>query len=136
MTHLVDTSICVFLIRHRSEHIKQRFETFTVGELGISAITESELRHGAEKSANPRKNHHAIDRLMMTLPVLHFDSGAARHYGVIRAELERSGLIIGSMDLLIAAHARSANLTMVTQNVREFNRVPCLLVENWGEQAS
>ncbi len=131
MTHLLDTNICIALIRKRSDSLRERIENYRVGDLGISAITESELRHGAEKSGDPKRNHAAIDRLKLTLPVLEFDATAAYEYGVIRRELERVGEIIGSMDLLIAAHAKSERLVLVTNNLREFRRVKRLTVESW-----
>jgi len=133
MTRLLDTNICVFLIRKRSRPaLRRRFDTHAVGELAVSSITESELRHGAERSNDPPKNHHAVDRLLLTLPVLPYGSEAAAAYGAIRARLAAAGTPIGSMDLLIAAHALAANLILVTNNTREFKRVPGLRVENWG----
>lgn len=132
MTHLLDTCICVFLIRRKSRDLQARFEAHAVGDIGISSITESDLRFGAEKSADPERNHRQLDRLLLTLPVLPYDSACSFHYGGIRAHLEKAGTPIGSMDLLIAAHARALGLTLVTHNTREFSRVPGLHWEDWA----
>lgn len=132
MSHLLDTSICVFLIRNRGSSVRQRFEAFDIGDLVISAITEAELRFGADKSADPSKNHRQLDRLLVTLPVVEFGSCAAMHHGQIRSELERVGTPIGPLDQLIAAHARSLDLTLVTNNTGEFSRVRNLKIEDWS----
>jgi tRNA(fMet)-specific endonuclease VapC len=132
MTHLLDTCICIFLIRRKLPNVRSRFEAHRVGELGISSITESELRFGAEKSADPARNHRQLDHLLLTLPVLSYDSKCAVHYAEIRAHLERAGTPIGSMDLLIAAHARALGLTLVTNNTSEFSRVSGLVLEDWS----
>lgn len=132
MTHLLDTCICVLLIRRKLPEVRQRFEAHAVGDIGISSVTESELRFGADKSADPSRNHQRLDHLLLTLPVLPYSSGCAAHYGKIRALLERAGTPIGSMDLLIAAHARSLGLTLVTNNTGEFSRVPGLRLEDWS----
>lgn len=131
MMRMLDTCMCVFLIRERHPAIRERFETFELGELVISSITESELRHGAEKSRAPDKNHNQLDLFLLSLPVLPYGGDCPRHYGEIRGYLEKQGTPIGSMDLLIAAHARAEGLTLVTHNVREFHRIPELKVEDW-----
>jgi len=132
MTRLLDTCICVFLIRTKAATVKDRFDTFKLGDLGVSSITAAELRFGADKSADPGKNHRQLDQFFLTLPILPFDEPASLHYGEIRAHLERSGTPIGSMDLLIAAHARSMDLIVVTNNQCEFQRVPGLNIEDWS----
>jgi len=132
MTHLLDTCICIFLVRQKLPEIRKRFESYSVGDVGISSITESELRFGAEKSADSVRNHRQLDHLLLTLLVLPYDAGCAMHYGEIREVLERSGTPIGAMDLLIAAHARELGLTLVTHNTGEFSRVPGLLLEDWS----
>ena len=131
MKFLLDTNICVFLIRNKSEILREHIRSQPVGELGVSAITESELRFGADKSSDPHKNHALLERFFLTLPVLAFDSGCAREYGRVRAFLEKAGTPIGSLDTLIAAHALCAGLTVVTNNTREFKRVPGLRVADW-----
>ena len=131
MTHLLDTCICVALIRRKSPALRERIAEFEVGDLVVSAITEAELRYGADKSADPAKNHHQLDQLFVVLPVEGFDHAAAMEYGNLRAALERAGTPIGPLDLLIAAHGRALGLHMVTGNVSEFSRVPGLVVEEW-----
>ncbi len=131
MKFLLDTNICVFLIRNASGRIREHIRSHQVGEVGVSAITESELRFEADKSSDPDTNHAVLDRVFLTLPVLAFDSACAREYGKIRAFLEKRGTPIGSLDTLIAAHAASSGLTVITNNTREFKRVPGLLVEDW-----
>ena len=131
MKFLLDTNICVFLIRNQSERVRDHIRRRRVGDIGVSAITESELRFGADKSSDPEKNHAVLERFFLTLPVLAFDSGCAREYGRIRAFLEKKGTPIGSLDTLIAAHALSGEMTVVTNNTREFKRVPGLRVEDW-----
>lgn len=132
MTYLLDTCICVSLIRRKSETLRARFQDFEIGDLGISAITEAELRYGADKSLRPEKNHRQLDLLFLTLPAVAFDKVAATHYGQIRSTLERAGNSIGPLDLLIAGHARALNLVLVTNNAGEFSRVPDLEIEDWS----
>lgn len=131
MTHLLDTCICIFMIRGNASDLRARIEAFQVGDLVVSSITEAELRFGADKSMDPTRNHRQLDQFFLTLPIAAFDSRAASHYGDIRASLERAGTPIGPLDLLIAAHARSLQLTLVTHNCRKFQRVPGLAVEDW-----
>ena len=133
MKYLLDTNICIFLIRRQSDSVREHLQRHQIGEIGISAITESELRFGADKSSDPGKNHARLDRFLLTLPVLAFDSECARQYGRIRAFLEKSGTPIGSLDTLIAAHALCAGLTVVTNNTREFQRVPGLPAVDWTQ---
>jgi tRNA(fMet)-specific endonuclease VapC len=132
MTHLLDTCICIFLIRRKLPCVRSRFELHVLGSIGISSVTESELRHGAEKSSDPMGNHRQLDHLLLVLPVLSYDTRCVAYYGKIRARLERVGTPIGSMDLMIAAHAQSLGLTLVTNNTREFSRVPGLTLEDWS----
>ena len=134
MKFLLDTNICVFLIRNRFDQIREHIRSRRVGEIGVSAITESELRFGADKSSDPRKNHAVLERFFLTLPVLAFDSRCAREYGRIRAFLEMKRTPIGSLDTLIAAHAISGGMTVVTNNCREFKRVPGLQVVDWTKK--
>ena len=131
MNRFLGTCTCVFLIRTKAAKVKERLNSFQIGDLGVSSITAAELRFGADKSGDPAKNHRQLDQFFLTLPILPFDEPASRHYGEIRAHLERSGTPIGSMDLLIAAHARSLNLIVVTNNQGEFRRVPGLSIEDW-----
>jgi tRNA(fMet)-specific endonuclease VapC len=108
-----------------------RLKSCEIGEVAISSITLAELEYGAARSSRPEQNREALLSFAAPLEILPFDDQAALHYGEIRAGLERSGQPIGAMDLLIAAHARSIPLKLVTNNPREFARVPRLLMENW-----
>ncbi|MFP4351793.1 MAG: type II toxin-antitoxin system VapC family toxin [Puniceicoccaceae bacterium] len=131
MKYLLDMNTCIFLINRESEAVRRKMRTVAVGEIGVSSVTVSELEYGVAKSQAPRKNRMALDQFLLPLEILQYDESAARHYGVVRAELERKGTPIGSMDTMIAAHALSQNLIVVTNNSREFARVPGLRVEDW-----
>jgi len=131
MKFLLDTNICIALIRYQPGALIQRLLAEPPGEVGISAITLAELAHGAEKSARPEQNRSALAQFLLPLEVAAFDQTAAQAYGWIRAHLERTGQRIGAMDLLIAAHALGLATTLVTNNLREFQRVPELRVEDW-----
>lgn len=133
MTYMLDTNICIYAIKNKPVQVLERMEASRKAGLCISAITLSELEYGAAKSSDPRKNRAAIMRLLPTLDVLPFDDRAAVEYGRIRGYLEKRGTPIGPLDTLIAAHARAENLVLVTNNVREFVRVPDLKVVNWAE---
>ena len=131
MKYLLDTNICIALIRHKPVALIQRLVVHSPGEVGVSAITVAELSHGAEKSSQPEQNRAALAQFLLPLEVAAFDQTAALAYGRLRAQLERDGQIIGAMDLLIAAHALGLETTLVTNNLREFRRVPELKVEDW-----
>jgi len=131
LIYFLDTDICVHLIRGKTRHLAAHFEALEAGALGLSAITVSELRFGADKSSDPERHHTQLSRFLCAFETLNFDSEAAEHYGQIRSALEKQGQPIGPLDLLIAAHARSQRVTLVTHNVREFKRVPGLVVETW-----
>jgi tRNA(fMet)-specific endonuclease VapC len=127
---MLDTDICIYVMRDRPAEIQQRFDSFA-DELCISMITLGELLYGAEKSDRRVQNLRAVERFSSRLEVLPFSPAAASHYGQIRAELEQVGTPAGPYDMLIGGHARSEGLTVVTNNVREFFRMPGLRVENW-----
>jgi tRNA(fMet)-specific endonuclease VapC len=129
--YLLDTDACIDLIRGRDPEILSRLERQPVGSVAISAVTWAELRFGVERSDDPPRNLAALVLFCAPLPVLPFDTAAGGVYGRARAALCRSGTPIGPLDLLIAAHALSAGLTLVTGNVREFRRVEGLRVEDW-----
>lgn len=131
MKVMLDTNICIYLIKRRPEAALRRFRFFPVGDIGISAITLAELEYGAAKSARTKNNREALEAFISPLEVAPFDRHATETYGRIRAQLETRGRPIGAMDLLIAAHALSLGLRLVTNNEREFKRVPGLRVENW-----
>jgi len=131
MNVMLDTNICIYLIKQAPPVLIARFETFPVGDIGISVITLAELEYGASKSTHPRRNREALEQFIAPLDVALFDRQAAVAYGRIRAVLEKKGRPIGAMDLLIAAQALSLGVRLVTNNEREFRRVPGLRVENW-----
>ena len=128
---MLDTDSCIFIIRQKPHAIRGRFEACVVGDIGISVITLAELEYGAEKSSQPKRNHEALEQFIEALDIVPFDRQATLQYGQIRVHLEKKGQRIGGTDLLIAAHARSLGVTLVTNNEREFKRVPGLRVENW-----
>jgi tRNA(fMet)-specific endonuclease VapC len=130
LRYMLDTDICIYVMRDRPFGIQQRFDA-SADELCISMITLSELLYGAEKSDRCAQNLGAVERFSARLEVLPFSVAAAAHYGQIRAELEHAGSPAGPYDMLIGGHARSEGLTVVTNNVREFARMPGLRVENW-----
>jgi tRNA(fMet)-specific endonuclease VapC len=133
MKYLLDTNVCIQVMRGKHPTIAARLHDCAVAELAISAITLSELRHGAEKSADPLHHHALVSRLLTGVTVLPFDFRAADKYGELRADLERRGQLIGSLDMLLAAHALSESLIFVTHNTSEFQRVKGLQLEDWYE---
>ncbi len=130
LRYLLDTNFCIRVLRERPPELRDRFNA-EADSLGISTIVLTELLHGAAKSARPDDNRRAVEQLRSRLEVLPFDEDAAGHAADIRATLEREGRIIGSYDLLIAGHARSRGLVVVTNNMREFARVAGLRCEDW-----
>ncbi|XGV96052.1 MAG: type II toxin-antitoxin system VapC family toxin [Leptolyngbya sp. BL-A-14] len=133
MQYLLDTNICIYLIKQKPPKVLARFQSFSLSDIGISSITVAELEYGVFKSQQQEKNRNALMQFLVPLYVVEFDQAAARIYGSIRSDLERRGLVIGSMDMLIAAHALSLGITLVSNNVRELSRVNDLLLENWVE---
>ena len=129
---LLDTNICIYLIKKQPERVVQRLRSLDISTVGVSSITVAELQYGVAKSNRPEQNALALAALLAPLDVLAFDDAAAAVYGTVRAGLERAGTPIGSMDLLIAAHALALGRTIVTNNTREFSRVAGLKVENWA----
>ena len=129
--YMLDTNICIYAIKRQPESVLQHLLSHAPEEICISSITYAELRHGVEKSQARNKNHLALSLFLSEIEIIPFDGKAAEEYGSIRAELEKSGTPIGSMDTLIAAHARSQNMVIVTNNVREFQRVKELQIEDW-----
>ncbi|MBK9326456.1 MAG: type II toxin-antitoxin system VapC family toxin [Hydrogenophilales bacterium] len=128
--YLLDTNIVIYVIKRRPREVLEVFNRHH-GHMAVSAITLAELVHGAEKSQFPARNLNVVEDFCSRLAVLPYTQEAAYHYGAIRAALESKGQTIGVNDLHIAAHARSQGLTLVTNNLREFERVPGVLVENW-----
>ena len=131
MKYLLDTNACVVHLRGKDECLTSRLLAASPGEVAICSVVKAELRYGAERSANPFKNHAHLQRFFVSLPSLPFDDSAADVYGRIRAQLETLGTPIGPNDLMIAATALSGGLILVTHNTSEFCRVPGLLFEDW-----
>lgn len=130
---MLDTNICIRVLRDRPADIRQRFNN-EAEALCISTITLTELLHGAAKSARPIDNRREVERLAARMDVLDFNSNAASHAGDIYANLARRGVLIGPYDILIAGHARSRGMIVVTNNIREFQRVEGLRSEDWLSQ--
>jgi tRNA(fMet)-specific endonuclease VapC len=131
MRYLLDTNICIYIIKRKPTQVIERFNTLQLSDVGISSITVAELEYGACKSQKPEQNRAAFQQFLIPLDILVFDLQAAQVYGTIRSDLEKQGQVIGSLDMLIAAQAKSAGITLVTNNVKEFSRIPDLKVENW-----
>lgn len=132
MKVMLDTNICIYLIKRQPPNILDHFLSHPVGDIGISSITAAELAYGVSKSRHATKNRQALEQFLAPLEVASFDQVAAWAYGRLRAQLEVKGTPIGSMDMLIAAHALSLGVRLVSNNVREFRRVPGLRLANWA----
>ncbi|MFW6295707.1 MAG: type II toxin-antitoxin system tRNA(fMet)-specific endonuclease VapC [Halothece sp.] len=133
MQYLLDTNICIYLIKQKPPQVLARFKTLDSSDIGISSITVAELEYGVCKSQQQEKNHDALMQFLIPLEIAEFDQAAATVYGLTRSDLENRGLVIGAMDMLIAAHALSLSVTLVSNNVREFSRIANLSLENWAE---
>lgn len=131
MSYLLDTNICIYIIKRKPQEVIERLNQIPFNQLYISAITIAELEYGVRKSSFPDKNQSALNEFLAPFSLLAFDRKATIEYGIIRSELEKNGTPIGPLDTLIAAHAKSLNLTLVTNNEREVSRVNGLHVENW-----
>ncbi|MEN9869025.1 MAG: hypothetical protein RLZZ171_8 [Cyanobacteriota bacterium] len=131
MKFLLDTNICIYIIKQKPLEVLHKFNTYQVGDIGISSITVAELEFGVQKSQYPAKNQQALAQFLLPLEIVNFDHAAATLYGDIRARLEKQGTPIGSLDILIAAHALSLQVILITNNIKEFSRVPNLKSENW-----
>ena len=134
MTYMLDTNICIYAIKNKPEQVLKQLHAHLEDGMCISSITLAELAHGVRKSLYPERNEEALLQFLSILDILDFDDLAAMEYGKICAYLQRQGTPIGTMDdMLIAAHAKSEDLVLVTNNLREFERVPQLKLENWAE---
>ncbi|SDU66878.1 tRNA(fMet)-specific endonuclease VapC [Desulfobacula phenolica] len=131
MKYLIDTNICIYIMNQRPPEVIQKFKDTKVGEIGISAITVSELSYGVAKSKFQQQNTKRLEEFLVPFEILPYDEEASKHYGLIRSQLEAQGNVIGPLDMLIAAHALSEKLVLVTNNEKEFNRIETLKVENW-----
>jgi len=131
MRYMLDTNICIYVIKHKPVTVFQKLQNINPEDVCISSVTYAELVHGVEKSAAVEKNRLALSMLLANMEILDFDVDAADCYGKIRAALEKKGTPIGTLDMMIAAHAQSLSYTVVTNNVKEFSRVSALKIENW-----
>ncbi len=131
MRYMLDTNICIYLIKHKPLQVFEKLQEHNPDEICISAVTYAELVHGVEKSKAVERNRLALTILLSNIEILDFDMKAAEEYGRIRADLEKKGTPIGPLDMMIAGHAKSLGYTVVTNNVGEFKRVEGLQYENW-----
>ena len=133
MRYMLDTNICIYAIKHKPEKVFQKLQEVEPEDVCVSSVTYTELVHGVEKSVAVEKNRLALSMLLANIEILDFDVDVADCYGKIRADLEKKGTPIGPLDMMIAGHAQSLGYTVVTNNVKEFSRVPDLKIENWAE---
>ena len=131
MKYMLDTNICIFIIKHQPENAIRKFMEHDPDDICISAITYAELAHGVEKSLVRDRNRIALTVLLSEIQIVPFDDLAAQVYGVVKADLQKKGTPIGPLDTLIAAHAKALNLTLVTNNTKEFARVDGLALDDW-----
>ncbi len=132
MKYMLDTNICIYLIKKKPEKALRHFKAHSIGDIGISSITIAELRYGVEKSQQVQKNREALYEFLLPLEIVDFDDKAAVSYGTVRVALEKAGTPVGSMDMLIGAHALSLGATLVTNNVREFRHLKGLNIADWS----
>lgn len=130
--YMLDTNICIYIKNNKPPHVLEKLQSLNANQVCMSSVTYAELFYGAMKSQQPIKNIEHIIALKNAISILNFDESAAEKYGEIRADLEKQGLVIGSNDFLIAAHALSEQCVLVSNNLREFNRVKNLQTENWA----
>ena len=133
MRYMLDTNICIYVIKHKPEKVFRKIQTIHPEDVCISSVTYAELVHGVEKSAAVEKNRLALSMLLANREILELNVDAADCYGKIRAGLEKKGTPISPLDMMIAGHAQSLGYTVVTNNVKEFSRVSALRIENWAE---
>lgn len=131
---LLDTNICIYIINTKPAGVLQRFQQYRLGDIGVCSVVAAELAYGVAKSGSSR-NREALEMFLAPITILPFDEAAVWAYGKLRAELERMGTPIGSLDTMIAAHALSQQSLLVTNNTREFSKVPGLQLGNWAVSA-
>lgn len=129
--YMLDTNTCIYLIKHHPPEVREKLGTISVGEIGVSSIAIAELWYGITESTKRKHNEGALNDFLDYVTVLDWPMKAAPQYGFVRSHLKKRGTPIGAMDLLIAAHAIALNTVLVTNNMREFRRVPRLKLENW-----
>ena len=132
MKYMLDTNICIYLIKQHPAKVIKHFRSHAIGDIGISSITLAELRYGVSKSRHVEKNQQALDEFILSLEIADFDEKAAQEYGAIRAELERAGKPVGAMDILIGAHAHALGATLVTNYTKEFKQIKNLKIADWS----
>jgi tRNA(fMet)-specific endonuclease VapC len=131
MKLMLDTNICIAIIKQKPKDILKKFSAYQVGDICISSVTLAELRYGVAKSQYQERNQVALDEFILPLEVASFDEATTQYYGILRATLEKQGIPIGSLDNMIGAHALSLNVTLVTNNTREFDRIAGLKLLDW-----
>ena len=129
--YMLDTDICSYIMREKPLEVLRHFDALKMEQFGISIITYAEFMYGIENSLNPKKHRFTVEKFILHVDILPWDQSAAKHYGQIRAELQKNGNSIGAMDMMIAGHARSIKRTLVTNNEKHFSRVSNLKIENW-----
>ena len=127
---LLDTNICIYIINAKPPAVLARFQQYRLGDIGLCSVVAAELAYGVAKSGSAR-NRQALEMFLAPLTILPFDAAAVWAYGDLRADLERRGTPVGSLDTMIAAHALSLQAMLVTNNTREFAKVPGLQLDNW-----
>lgn len=133
MKYLLDTNICIYIIKKKPAWVIDRFSSLDIDDIGVSSITSSELYYGVAKSQKQEQNRLALFEFFLPLNIVPYDQAASSSYGDVRAYLEKKGSLIGPLDLMIAAHALSLGLTLVTNNIKEFERIGNLNIENWAD---
>ncbi len=131
LRYVLDTNICIYIAKQSPSEVLEKFFTLQVGAVGMSLITHGELLYGTYRSRDSKKAQNILKELITVIPVIPFDQKVAQHYAEIRANLSSKGILIGNNDLWIAAHVRSLNKILVTNNIKEFERVQDLNIENW-----
>lgn len=129
--YMLDTNICIYMIKRKPANVIERLRQSRISQVGISTITLSELEYGVAKSIKPEQNQFALAQFLASMEILSYGDEAAQQYGRLRAFLEKQGKPIGSLDMLIAAHVLSIDCILVTNNEKEFSRVPDLKIDNW-----
>ncbi len=129
--YMLDTDICSYIMRERPIQVLKRFDTLKMDQFCLSIVTYAEFIYGIQRSTNPEKHQSVVDQFITHVDVLSWNRSAAEHYGQIRADLGAQGNTIGNMDMMIAAHARSQDMVLVTNNEKHFQRVFALTIENW-----
>jgi tRNA(fMet)-specific endonuclease VapC len=131
LLHMLDTDISSYVMKRSNDAVLRKLRRTAIGSVCISVVTKSELMYGVEVSPRRQQDEFALNDYLRYVSVLDFPEDAALHYAQIRADLKRRGAMIGANDLFLAAHARALGLTLVTNNTREFSRIPHLKIENW-----